>query len=296
MGENSIPEIQRLFREHELTFDLVRTERPWHAVELTQQAVKDGFDVIVAVGGDGTSNEVINGLMLAKESGLGQSAMGLICVGRGNDFAFGVGVPHDLEEACSTLAQDHRQTIDIGRVTGGLYPKGRYFGNGVGIGFDAVVGFEALKMKRLSGFVSYMIAAMKTIFLYFKAPKVRIEYDDQQLELQALMISIMNGKRMGGGFMMAPNAHVDDSLFDLCVASQVSKARIFTLIPLFMKGTQASHPSICTFQTRYLRVEALEGSLPAHADGETLCFEGEELTMEILPRQIEILIPQEERR
>ncbi len=296
MGENSIPEIQRLFREHELIFDLVRTERPWHAAELAQQAVKDGFDVVVAVGGDGTSNEVINGLMAAKESGLGQSAMGLICVGRGNDFAFGVGAPHGLEEACLTLAQDHRQTIDVGRVTGGFYPNGRYFGNGVGIGFDAVVGFEALKMKRLSGFVSYIIAALKTIFLYFKAPKVRIEYDNQQLELQALMVSTMNGRRMGGGFMMAPNALINDSLFDVCVASQVSKARIFALIPLFMKGTQASHPSIQSFQTRYLKVIALEGSLPAHADGETLCVEGKELTMEILPRQIDVLIPQEERR
>jgi diacylglycerol kinase (ATP) len=293
-GESSIPKIQQRMQDHKLPFDLVRTERPWHAAELATQAVKEGFDVVVAVGGDGTSNEVINGLMSAKETGLGESILGLICVGRGNDFAYGVGVPRDLDEACLTLAQQHVLSIDIGRVTGGLYPNGRYFGNGVGIGFDAVVGFEALKMKHLSGFVSYMVAALKTTFLYFKAPKVCIEYDSQRLELFALMISVMNGKRMGGGFMMAPNAHVNDSLFDLCVASQVSKARIFALIPLFMKGTQASHPAIQTFQTRYLKVRALEGSLPAHADGETLCIEGKELSIEILPRQIGILIPHTE--
>jgi len=295
-GESSIPKIQQLMQDHKLTFDLVRTERPWHAAELAAQAVKDDFDVVVAVGGDGTSNEVINGLMSAKEAGYGESALGLICVGRGNDFAYGVGVPHELDEACLTLAQNQRLSIDVGRVTGGLYPNGRYFGNGVGIGFDAVVGFEALKLKHLSGFISYMVAALKTIFLYFEAPKVCIEYDGQRLELFALMISIMNGKRMGGGFMMAPNAHVNDSLFDICVASQVSKARIFALIPLFMKGTQASHPAIHTFQTRYLKIRALEGSLPAHADGETLCVEGKELSIEILPRQIEILVPNPEDR
>jgi len=293
-GASSIPKIQHLMQDHKLTFDLVRTERPWHAAELATQAVKDGFDVVVAVGGDGTSNEVLNGLMSAKEAGLGESALGLICVGRGNDFAYGVGVPHDMDEACLALAQQQRLSIDVGRVTGGLFPNGRYFGNGVGIGFDAVVGFEALKMKHLSGFASYMVAALKTIYLYFKAPKVSIEYDSQRLELFALMISVMNGKRMGGGFMMAPHSQVNDSLFDICVASQVSKARIFALIPLFMKGTQASHPAIHTFQTRYLKVKALEGSLPAHSDGETLCIEGKELTMEILPRQIEILIPQRE--
>jgi diacylglycerol kinase (ATP) len=290
-GESSIPKIETLLKGHRLDFDLVRTERPWHASELAMQAVKDGFETVVAVGGDGTSNEVINGLMSAKRNGYGESSMGLICVGRGNDFAYGIGLPIDLEEACFVLARPKRKMIDVGLVTGGFYPDGRYFGNGVGIGFDAVVGFEALKMKRLSGFISYMVAALKTIFLYFKAPDVWIEFDDQHLELQALMISTMNGRRMGGGFLMAPHALVDDSLFDVCIASQVSKARILALIPQFMKGTQATQPSIRTFQTRQLRVKAVNGTLPAHADGETLCVDGTELTLEILPRQIEILVP-----
>ena len=177
----------------------------------------------------------------------------------------------------------------VGLVTGGLYPEGRYFGNGVGIGFDAVVGFEALKMTRLHGFLSYIIAAVKTVFLYYKAPLVRIEFDGQTMDKYTLMISIMNGRRMGGGFMMAPDAGIDDGLLDLCIAEQVSKARIFALIPRFMAGTQASQPSIQTGRTRSIVVTALEGSLPAHADGETLCTEGEQLSVEILPRQIKII-------
>jgi diacylglycerol kinase (ATP) len=288
-GGQSIPRIKQLLNNHGLDFEIIQTERPWHAVELASQAVSDGFDVVVAAGGDGTANEVLNGLMQAKEAGDGIAAMGVLSVGRGNDFAFSMGIPTDLEAGCQTLARDHRRAIDVGRVRGGLYPEGRYFGNGVGIGFDAVVGFEALKLKRLHGFPSYLVAALKTMFLYFTAPRVHIGYDGQALELSALMVSLMNGRRMGGGFMMAPDGIPDDGVMDVCIANQVSKPQIFALIGRFMQGTQNSHPAIQTIRTAQVTVTALEGVLPAHADGETLCTEGTELSLELLPRQIELI-------
>jgi YegS/Rv2252/BmrU family lipid kinase len=288
-GERVIPEIERQMGALDLKFDLVRTERPWHAAELAEQAVRDGFDVVVAVGGDGTANEVLNGLMKAKTAGTGKAAMGVLGVGRGNDLAFGFGIPHGLEMGCQTLAKNNRRTVDVGMVTGGLYPQGRYFGNGVGIGFDAVVGFEALKMKRLKGFISYIVAALKTIFLYFHAPIVRIQSDGETSILPALMVSVMNGRRMGGGFMMAPHAVQDDGLFDLCIASEVGKIKVFGLFPRFMKGTQAGHKAIKTGRTAKITVTAMEGVLPAHADGETLCVDGKRLVMEILPKQIEMI-------
>jgi diacylglycerol kinase (ATP) len=125
--------------------------------------------------------------------------------------------------------------------------------------------------------------------LYFKAPPVRIEYDEQTLTQPALMVSLMNGRRMGGGFMMAPNAQPDDGVFDLCIAGQVSRAGILGLIPRVMQGTQATHPAIKTARARRITVTSLDGPLPAHADGETLCTHGEQLALELLPRQIEIL-------
>jgi len=215
--------------------------------------------------------------------------MGMLAVGRGNDFAFGVGIPKGLEAGCRVISNGYRKKIDIGRVVGGDYPEGRYFGNGVGIGFDAVVGFEALKMTRLTGLISYIVAALKTIFLYYQAPFVRIEYDRQELELPALMVSIMNGRRMGGGFMMAPDSSPTDGLLDLCIARQVSRWRIITLIPHFLKGDQAKEEPITTCQARRVVVTALEGTLPAHADGETLCYQGKQLTIELLPTQLEII-------
>lgn len=288
-GEQSVPLIETQLRNLGLNFQIQRTERPWHAAELAHQAAQEGFDVIVSAGGDGTLNEVLNGLMIAKETGCNLPALGVLSVGRGNDFAFSMRIPTNLEAGCQTLADDHRQRIDIGRVSGGLYPQGRYFGNGIGIGFDAVVGFEALKLKRLHGFPSYLVAAIKTIFLYFQAPTVQITSEGQMTTLPALMVSIMNGRRMGGGFMMAPQSLANDGLFDVCIAHQVSRPQIFGLIPKFMQGTQDGHPAIQRIHTRALQVTALQGVLPAHADGETLCVDGTELTIELLPGQIELI-------
>ena len=98
--------------------------------------------MVVAAGGDGTLNEVLNGLMCASTSQDDRPALGTIPIGRDNDFSFGMDVPHDIEAVCQLLASGECRPIDVGLVKGGDYPEGRYFGNGVGIGFDAVVGFE----------------------------------------------------------------------------------------------------------------------------------------------------------
>jgi YegS/Rv2252/BmrU family lipid kinase len=284
-GEKSVPALRQYLESQGVAYDLLLTERPGHAIELAQRAAGDGCDVVVGVGGDGTANEIICGLMQAQVG----AAMGMLAVGRGNDFAYGVGIPKGLEAGCRVLSQGYRQKIDIGRVIGGDYPQGRYFGNGVGIGFDAVVGFEALKMTRLTGFLSYIVAALKTIFLYYHAPTLRIEFDDQELTLPALMVSIMNGRRMGGGFMMAPEASPVDGLLDLCIARQVSRGRIFALIPHFLKGDQATQASITTLRAQRVQVTALHGALPAHADGETLCVQGKQLAIELLPSRLELI-------
>jgi diacylglycerol kinase family enzyme len=215
--------------------------------------------------------------------------MGVLCVGQGNDLAFGMGIPADLEAACRLLAQGHRRCIDVGLVRGGLFPEGRYFGNGIGIGFDAVVGFEAVKMKRLHGFPSYLVAVLKTVFLYYKAPLTEIELDGEALTQRSLMISVMNGQRMGGGFMMAPDGAPDDGQFHLCIAHEVSRPRLFGLIPHFLRGTQETQEPIRMARAQQVLVTSVDGVLPAHADGETLCTEGQKLEVTLLPQQLEII-------
>ena len=106
----------------------------------------------------------------------------------------------------------------------------------------------------------------------------------------SLMVSLMNGRRMGGGFLMAPDGDPGDGMLDSCIAGQVEKRRIVPLILRFMKGTQFSHPAIRSQKFRRMKVTALEGALPAHADGETLCIEGTDLLIEILPSRLDVVI------
>jgi len=274
-------------------FDLVCTERPWHAADLAEQAVREGYGVVVSASGDGTANEVLNGLMRPVEAaGMASKpgvAMGILAIGRGNDMACGLGIPPGVEAGCQVLAKGVRRRVDVGRAVGGLYPQGRYFANGVGVGFDAVVGFEALKLKPLSGFASYIVAALKTIFLYDHAPEVRLEYNGQSVVQPSLMVSVMNGTRMGGGFHMAPEARPDDGVFDLCIAGAATRRHILALMLRFMQGTQAGDPIIRFERTTHLVVTAMHGGLPAHADGETLCVDGHQLTLELLPDELEVI-------
>jgi diacylglycerol kinase (ATP) len=288
-GSLHIPQIEQTLEKNGIDFQLTRTERPMHARDLAIQAVKDGFKVVVASGGDGTCNEVLNGLMEAQKMGIGEACMAVLCVGRGNDFAFGMGIPTRLDEGLKALMAGNRRSIDVGCVRGGLYPDGRYFGNGVGIGFDATVGFVSAKMTHLSGFASYIVAALKTITLYYNAPLVKIEYDGQELVQPSIMVSVMNGRRMGGGFLMAPHSLPDDKQLDLCVAHEMSRLAILRTIPSFFNGTQALRPNIWTGRARQISVTALNGFLPAHADGETLCTEGKQLVMEISSFQQELI-------
>ena len=285
----SIPRIESLLNSHNLEYDLVQTEHPWHAADLAEKAARERYDAIVVACGDGTANEAVNGLMRAREAGFNHTAMGILPVCTGNDMAYGMGVRGTLDESIALLAGNQRRWMDIGRVSGGDYPNGRYFANGVGIGFDAATGFVAADIRWTRGLLAYLIAALETIFIYFKAPTVRIEFDDRTLEQGALMVSIMNGQRMGGGFFMAPDGLPHDGVFDLCIAGAVGKLRILQLLPTFMNGTQASQPEITTARARKVTITALNGTLPAHSDGETLCKEGQSLSIELIPRALEFI-------
>ena len=290
-GELAFPAVQAQLQALNLDFEMVRTTARGHAIQLAKDAALAGWDVVVAVGGDGTMNEVLNGLVQAKQLGASPAVLGQITVGRGNDFGFGAGIPHELEAACASLAQGRRKRIDVGFVQGGDFPDGRYFGNGVGIGFDAVVGFVAAKQKRLSGFLSYIVAALKTMFLYFHAPLVQLELNGETRKMSALMISVMNGRRMGGGFMMAPTGSMEDGAFTCCLVDQVSRPAILGLIPKFTQGTQVGHPAVHMENTAHLVVTALQGTLPAHADGETVCEAGQKLELSLHPGLLEVIVP-----
>jgi diacylglycerol kinase family enzyme len=157
------------------------------------------------------------------------------------------------------------------------------------VGFDAVGTIEAAKLPRWGGFLSFLVAIIKTIFLYHKGPLIRLRYDGESLSQRILMVSVMNGRRLGGGFWMAPDSATDDGHFDICVVRQVPRRRVLTLVPHFLRGTQATQPEITSLRAAELEIHALEGSLPAQTDGEILSVEDRELKIMLLPKALAVI-------
>lgn len=281
-----IPEVNSLLRAQGIDYEIFLTDRVGHAIELASNASREGYDVVVSAGGDGTANEIVNGLMIAQARGEAIPAMANLSIGRGNDFAYGADIPNDLPSCISVLARDTRRPMDIGRVTGGDYPQGRYFANGIGVGFDTTVGLEAAKMKHVHGFMAYVFGALRTLIIYPDAPEITLSYDDGIFEQPSHQISIMNGRRMGGTFFMAPNAKNYDGLLDLCLAYQLTRRDMISLIGHFIKGTQAQHPLIKTARSSRYEIKAPKGGLVVHADGETICTNGTSLLVECLAARI----------
>lgn len=285
-GTKAEPEIRRLLDAERFDFDMVRTNAQWHAAELAEQAVADGYDLVVAAGGDGTFHEVVNGLMSAAREGEIGGTMGILPIGSGSDFANTVGVPFDLAEACGRLLHGEDRVVDVGRV---WVPdaKPQFFDNTVNIGFGGVVTREARKVKWLTGTALYLPVVLKTVFLYYRAPQVTITYDGQELSLPAVMVCVANGPREGGGFHVAPNASPEDGLFDICVVREISRLQMLGIIPSFMNGSHCDKEPITMLQGARITVTSAD-DLIAHVDGEMLCTDAHRIDFEILPSRLRV--------
>ncbi|MCC6260632.1 MAG: diacylglycerol kinase family lipid kinase [Anaerolineales bacterium] len=293
LGGKSIPQIESELTANELDFTLTQTQKMWHAAELAEQAARDGYDVIVCASGDGTVNEAINGIMQARKNGFTKSAFAVLSIGTGNDFAGGTGIPTNLKDGLKALKENKRKRIDIGLAQGGDYPQGRYFGNGIGAGFDAAVGHEADKVRWTRGLPAYLIGVIKTVFLYYNPARIEIILDGKETITQtSLMISVMNGQRMGGGFKLAPQGLPDDGWLDLCIAETASKFRILAMLPHFLLGTQHKLPEIKMRRAKKISIRSLDLTFPAHADGEFIGLNASALTLELLPAELEIIYAQ----
>ena len=294
-GQQAAEAIRQTLAEEKATFDIVETTEQLSAVAQAAQAVREGWEIIAAVGGDGLANEVLNGIIEAslgapdwEAGGPAATALGLIPVGTGNDFAWCMGAPiGDVAAACRVLAAGKTQVVDVGRVEDEL-GNVRYFGNNFGAGFDAATTVESYKLRYLRGSLVFLVAVLRTIFLYYKAPLVTVRYDDQEKELPLLMVSVANGRRTGGMFMIAPQAVQDDGLLDATLARQVSQLGIFRLLPYFIKGTHATQPTVTVDRTAHI-VVASEQGLPVHVDGEIMRTDAHRLQVSVLPRRLRVV-------
>ncbi len=288
-GAKQLPVIREIFDRSGIIYDISITKKVWDASVIAKEAVLNGYEGVVAAGGDGTCNEVINGLMEASSQVSKLPFFGVLPIGRGNDFSYGAGVPSDVLKAADNIINANTSPLDVGLIEGGDYPDGRYFVNGIGIGFDTMVGLEAAKLRFLHGPVTYAWGAIVTLFKYPKAPSLLVTYNGETYKVESSQVSILNGSRMGGTFFMAPEGKVDDGLFDLCMpVKHISRMKMIKLMLQYTKGTQSNNPVITMARSLEYNVEAVKGSLICHADGETICTNGKNLRIKCIPNALRI--------
>jgi diacylglycerol kinase (ATP) len=264
--------------------DWVLTEQPGHACELAEQAAQEGFDIVVAVGGDGTVHEVVNGLMHIEADM--RPTLGIIPVGTGNDFVHNLGLSLDQGEAAHRLFAGKTRLIDIGTISD---DKGReeYWDNTTGIGFSGAVNIAGRKLTKARGFLVYLIAVLETILFRPPTINVRIQIDDQPAgEYAVSMISLCNGPREGGGFPIGPHAVMDDGKITYMIMRGMSRLMMLYFLPIVMKANHLKYKRYFVEATaERLRIEA-DRTLAIHTDGEIFG------SWEIDVRQVEVgIIP-----
>ena len=270
--------------------DWAGTVYPTHAAELAKQAALDGYDLVVAMGGDGTVHEIVNGLMQAPPEK--RPTLGVVPIGSGNDFAHALGIPADAERAMRQALDGAASAIDLGLLVD-EHGRKEYFDNTIGIGFDTIVTLRSHKLPLLRGFLMYFTAVIQTILLNHDPARMQMELDDETLEQENLMVVICNGPREGGGFMIAPEAKTDDGVFDYAIVRKVGRAMMFRLLPEVMKGTHGNFPQVK--MGRCKKVSLISNKpLYIHTDGEIFAGFGSNLkrmTVEILPGALKVVKP-----
>jgi diacylglycerol kinase (ATP) len=261
--------ISRLLNHLGLSFDFEYTEGVGHAIELARLAASDGYRYLVAVGGDGTVNEVANGILHSTNAAT--TALGIVSTGTGSDFIRSVGISRDYTAACSTLTSPRRRSIDVGVIE--YQSKGktleRFFINAAGVGFDAAVVRETERLpKFLGGTIPYVAGMLRTLFSYRNKPMV-VRVDDEVESHRALNVAVANGGYMGGGMHIAPQAELGDSLLDVVVIGDMGKLEILKEFPKVYKGTHISLPKVRMKKGTRVTIESSEPVL-VYADGELL--------------------------
>lgn len=292
------PEIRSIFTKEGFYFDAELTTHPGHAIELVRDSITEkGYRNIISIGGDGTNNEVINGIFLQQRFPTNEITLGVVPVGTGNDWRRTFGMSIDYLENIKNINNGYTIRHDIGKVT--YYndgnPRERYFLNAAGTGLNESVCYRTNKLKAegKGGSVRYMLNTACCLFK-FKCVHIQLEIDDKQVfDDEILSLSVGNGKYNGGGMMMMPDAIPNDGLFDITVVRKVGMLKFATNISNIYDGSFINKlKEVSTFRGKKLRVV----SIPAHqllleTEGETLT--NSPFDFEIIPQAINMIVPKE---
>jgi len=281
------PQIMSLLKNIGLRFEHDLTEAPRHAIELAKSAAKKGYELVVSVGGDGTINEIVNGLYDA--GNIKDVMLGIISTGTGSDYIRTVGIPRRHVEACQRLLNPQKRVVDLGEVeyaSSGRAVK-RLFVNFAGLGFDAeVVKATTQKFKVLGAVPSYLMGLLTT-FLCYRNREVTVRLDGRTDDRKVCAVVMSNGKYGGGSMYVAPDADLSDGLLDIMIIDNISKPDLLWSLPRIYRGTHLTHPKVTAERAREIEIIPIQ-PMSIQADGELL---GEApASFRVLPAALNIIV------
>jgi len=290
-GAKDWTKICHILSQEGFNFHCVFTEHRNHAIHLTEKNLERGYRNLIVVGGDGTMNEVLNGIMNQHSVPVHEITLGMIPVGTGNDWCRYFGIPFDYKKAVAILKEKKIFTQDIGKVV--YYKKNepyiRYFMNVAGMGYDALVAKKTnnLKEKGHGGALAYIYFVFASLFQY-KFMEGVVEVDNQIVfkgEIFSMNIGIC--KYNGGGMMQVPFAIPDDGLLDVTLIKKASKFIVIRHARKLYNGTLVDLPVVKTFRGKSVRIRST-GKIYLETDGESLGHTP--LGFEILPLALRVIV------
>ena len=267
--------------------ETLMSERPGHLIELAERAARGGAELVVAVGGDGTLNEAVNGLMHAG----GSTELATIPLGTGMDFGRTYGIPSKFEDAVRIALGGHTRAIDVGRVTYRTWAgeeAERYVVNVGSVGMSAAVAQRANGMSKALGGKATFFYALTRVFLEWQNTVVDVDLDGARRSARMHDVIVANGQYHGGAMWLAPEAQPDDGLFDVLLIGDVKKLDFATTAPKLYRGTHLSHPKVDLERARIVTVDARE-RLPIELDGEQVGTTP--VRFEVVPGALHVRVP-----
>lgn len=274
--------IRRILDESGVAFEEIHSTSVGDLEYKVFAVASAGADRIIVAGGDGSVHEAVNGILRSAS----QTALGVIPVGTGNDFAKACSIPLHWEDATRLLADRIGSDMPLRYIDAGRM-NDRYFANGAGIGFDAKINQIARGNRLPIGDLVYLIAVFQGVWDGVITPGVSMRYDATDYAGSVTLVEICNGPSVGGMFQIAPMAKNDDGLLDLIFVQPVGRLRIFALLPRLVNGTHITAPEVSCATVNSVRLLA-EEPVPSHLDGEVQPLQSE-FRIEILKRALAIL-------
>jgi len=254
-SKNYIATIKASFESANIDYQIKISNRVGNVTELAINGVKDGYNEIIAVGGDGTVIEALNGIVGT------DTKLGIIPAGTGNDFVRSIGIECDFIAALNVVIEGKYELIDVGEV------NNRFFLNVVSFGIDSEVVKIMEKIKRVvTGSAAYYVASIKAISTY-KAVKMSITIDGKEYIRKAYLVAIGNGKYFGGGMKITPDANVNSGDFEICIINHISRIGLMRLLSKANTGNHVSENGVEIFKGREITIRAIADHLSVNADG-----------------------------